>query len=175
MSKKKLTADEKKTLLVKFFNDKKEFFSLKELEKVVPKEVGINEKQVKDILQQVLDDGLVDTEKIGTIVVYWSFPNKGKNEIKAKCQGMKRKLDEMEQKVGELQAKRSKISKQEDVQVLQTENDLLMTKVSILRQNLKEIEPISERRGTETPQDLEEKKKMIPVRIVKLLFSLTSH
>jgi hypothetical protein len=31
---------------------------------------------VKEILQQLVDDGLVDAEKIGTSNYFWSFPSK---------------------------------------------------------------------------------------------------
>lgn len=31
-------------------------------------------QSVKDVVQNLVDDGLVDTDKIGTSVYYWSFP-----------------------------------------------------------------------------------------------------
>lgn len=33
-------------------------------------------QSVKEVLQSVVDDGLVDTEKIGTSIYFWSFPTK---------------------------------------------------------------------------------------------------
>ena len=37
---------------------------------------------VKDILQSLVDDGMVDTDKIGTSVYFWAFPSKaGQNVI----------------------------------------------------------------------------------------------
>jgi hypothetical protein len=49
-------------------------FSSQELEKIAPKEKGITEQSVKDVVQSLVDDGLVDTDKIGTSVYFWAFP-----------------------------------------------------------------------------------------------------
>lgn len=45
----------------------------KELEKIAPTEKGIIANSVKDVLQSLVDDGLVDTDKIGTSVYFWAF------------------------------------------------------------------------------------------------------
>lgn len=50
------------------------YFFLKELEKIAPKEKQIIVQSVKDVVQNLVDDGLVDTDKIGTSVYFWSFP-----------------------------------------------------------------------------------------------------
>lgn len=75
MSKRKrVTADEKRSRMLDYFHEKKEFFTLKELETCVPKDCGIVQQAVKDVLQGLVDDGLVQTDKIGTNVCFWSFP-----------------------------------------------------------------------------------------------------
>lgn len=75
MSKRKgLTLDEKRIRMLHLFYEKKEFFTLKELEKIAPKEKGIIAQSVKDVLQTLVDDGLVRSEKIGTSVYFWTFP-----------------------------------------------------------------------------------------------------
>lgn len=58
-----------------FFYEKKDFFQLKELEKMLPKEKGIVAQTVKDVLQSLVDDHLVMAEKIGTSNYFWSFPS----------------------------------------------------------------------------------------------------
>ena len=41
---------------------------------------------VKEILQGLVDDGMVDTDKIGTSVYFWAFPSKaGQNVILGRC------------------------------------------------------------------------------------------
>lgn len=74
MSKKGVSAEEKKNRLLQLFYEKGECFQLKELEKIAPKEKGIIANSVKDVLQKLVDDDLVDTEKIGTSIYFWAFP-----------------------------------------------------------------------------------------------------
>lgn len=44
------------------------------MEKIAPKEKGIIAQSVKDVVQNLVDDGLIDTDKIGTSVYFWAFP-----------------------------------------------------------------------------------------------------
>lgn len=75
MSKRKgVSLDEKRTRMLQIFYEKREFFTLKELETIAPKEKGIVVQSVKDIVQALVDDGLVRTDKIGTSVYFWAFP-----------------------------------------------------------------------------------------------------
>lgn len=50
-------------------------FTLKQLEKIASKEIGIPFQTVKDVLQSLDDDNMVNKAKIGTSVYFWSFPN----------------------------------------------------------------------------------------------------
>ena len=38
--------------------------------------LGVISQSVKDVVQSLVDDGLVDTDKIGTSVYFWAFPSK---------------------------------------------------------------------------------------------------
>lgn len=76
MSKSKiLSREEKRARLLSMFHEGQEFYQIKELEKMA-KEKGLNQNQIKDILQMLVDDGVVDSDKIGSMLFYWSFPNK---------------------------------------------------------------------------------------------------
>lgn len=48
---------------------------MKDLEKIAPKQKGIVSQSVKEITQLLVDEGLVECEKIGTFVCYWAFPS----------------------------------------------------------------------------------------------------
>lgn len=48
---------------------------MKELEKIAPKKKGVVPQSVKEITQLLVDEGLVECEKIGTFVCYWAFPS----------------------------------------------------------------------------------------------------
>ncbi|KAK7069723.1 Meiotic nuclear division protein 1 [Halocaridina rubra] len=95
MSRRKgLSHEEKRTKMMELFYEKKDFFQLKELEKLGPKEKGVISQAVKDVVQSLVDDGMVDTEKIGTSVYFWAFPSKALST-------RKRKMDELEARLEE--------------------------------------------------------------------------
>lgn len=62
---------------------KQEPFLLKDLEKIAPKEKSIPMQTVKDVLNSLVSDDMVDTDKIGTSVYYWSFPSKNATIVSA--------------------------------------------------------------------------------------------
>ncbi|XP_018323049.1 meiotic nuclear division protein 1 homolog isoform X2 [Agrilus planipennis] len=100
MSKRKgVSAEEKRTRMLQLFYEKKEFFQLKDLEKIAPKEKGIIANSVKDIVQNLVDDGLVDTDKIGSSIYYWAFPSKAKIAKNEKLQQLKATLDSYSKKL----------------------------------------------------------------------------
>ncbi|XP_065401694.1 meiotic nuclear division protein 1 homolog isoform X1 [Macaca fascicularis] len=87
MSKKKgLSAEEKRTRMMEIFFETKDVFQLKDLEKIAPKEKGITAMSVKEVLQSLVDDGMVDCERIGTSNYYWAFPSKALHARKRKLE-----------------------------------------------------------------------------------------
>ena len=52
----------------------KECFNLKEIEKL-GKKCGIIEQTVKDILQSLVDDSLVMSDKVGSLNIFWALPS----------------------------------------------------------------------------------------------------
>ncbi len=116
MSKKRgLSADEKRSRMLDLFYEKKDFFLLKELERMAPKEKGIVSQSVKDVLQSLVDDSLVDTDKIGTSVYFWAFPSKA-------SASRKRKLEEAE-RVTQVAQKRLKVAKEKAAEVRKGRED----------------------------------------------------
>ncbi|XP_069682875.1 meiotic nuclear division protein 1 homolog [Periplaneta americana] len=100
MSKRKgVSAEEKRTRMLQIFYEKKEFFQLKELERIAPKEKGIIAQSVKDVLQSLVDDGLVDSEKIGTSVYFWAFPSKAKHSKIKQVENAGNRLNEVTKKL----------------------------------------------------------------------------
>ncbi len=101
MSKRRgLSVEEKRTRSMEFFYSKKDFYQLKELERQLPKEKGITSQSVKEIIQGLVDDAMVDTDKIGTCVYFWAFPSKA-------SENRKRKMKELSQKVEECKKRKS--------------------------------------------------------------------
>ena len=69
----KTTKDDKKRMLLKVYHQRKEPFSSKEIV-LAGKLAGLNDKLVPDINAMLMDDGYVQTDKIGSGNYFWSFP-----------------------------------------------------------------------------------------------------
>lgn len=69
-----LSVEEKRSRLLEIFYETKDFFMLKEVEKMGSKK-GVVLMSVKDVLQSLVDDDLVRQEKIGQSNFFWSFPS----------------------------------------------------------------------------------------------------
>ena len=58
----------------------KDVFTFKDLERLAPKS-GIIPQSVKEVLEAIVADGLVETDKIGAGVFYWAFPSKAMQKV----------------------------------------------------------------------------------------------
>ena len=90
--KKGLSLEEKRRKMIEIFYESKDVFLLKDLEKLAPKLKGITSMSVKDVVTSLVDDGLVDSEKIGTSVYFWAFPSKASQARKRKLETSQEKL-----------------------------------------------------------------------------------
>lgn len=70
---KRVSPEEKIAKIVAFFRSKPEFYTIKELGKLIPKVCGISSMQVDEYLNAAIDENLITKEKMGSINVYWSF------------------------------------------------------------------------------------------------------
>jgi len=119
MSKKKgLSFEEKRDRMLEIFYTYKDVYQLKDLERICPKEKGIISQSVKEVLTSLCDDGMVDTEKVGTSVYFWAFPSKALNIRKVKIDDLEAKLNQMRNKkiALENQIAQAKVGKEESVE-----------------------------------------------------------
>ncbi|KAK9458647.1 meiotic nuclear division protein 1 [Lipomyces oligophaga] len=75
MSRKGVSAAEKNARLLAFFEESASFFGIKDIEKQGSKATGISSMVIKDVLQGLIDEGLIRCEKIGSGNYYWRFPS----------------------------------------------------------------------------------------------------
>ncbi|XP_050411217.1 meiotic nuclear division protein 1 homolog isoform X2 [Patella vulgata] len=157
MSRKKgLSAEEKRTKMMEFFYEKKEFYQLKELEKLCQKEKGITSMSVKEILMSLVYDGMVDTDKIGTSVYFWAFPSKASQNRKRKIDDLKKQLNDLENKefnLTEMVAK-SKIGKEDTTE----RQDILSQLANKQEEKVKVLATLEKYRECD-PEVLEQVKK----------------
>ena len=62
--------------MLNYMSESKSVFKLDELEKKLKKACGITSQSVKEILLSLVDDNLVDHDKIGIGNYYWALPSK---------------------------------------------------------------------------------------------------
>ena len=76
MKKKKgISFEEKRTRLLSVFTTDPTFYHMKEIEKLGAKK-GIHPMIVKDVLDSLLGDNLVEQEKVGASSYYYALPSK---------------------------------------------------------------------------------------------------
>ncbi|KAG5675750.1 hypothetical protein PVAND_005628 [Polypedilum vanderplanki] len=121
MSSKKLQNDgERRSKLMEIFHQYKEFYMLKEIEKLA-KEKGVEQKYVKVNLQALIDEGKIESDKIGSTIYYWSFPVNVK-QIKRKSSNLKSKNKILNEKLNILNEAFNKKLNEEKLQAEKDNN-----------------------------------------------------
>ena len=83
--------------MLDFFNHSHSFYTLKELEKEGSRYTKIPSIAVKNIVQELIDDGVVNCEKCGTTNLYWCFKYDQYEKVKKQHQHYSRKIKEKQQ------------------------------------------------------------------------------
>ncbi|XP_012539379.1 meiotic nuclear division protein 1 homolog isoform X2 [Monomorium pharaonis] len=137
MSKKKgVSLDEKRMRMLQIFYERKEFFTLKELEKIAPIEKNIVVQSVKDVLQALVDDGLVRSEKIGTSTYFWKFPGENITATERRIADTNKKIVETEFHLEKL---KKELQKEKELKNDTEEKRKLLEEVEQLRKEEQEI------------------------------------
>ncbi|ORX87877.1 meiotic nuclear division protein 1 [Anaeromyces robustus] len=111
MSKRKgITFEEKRKRLCDLFHESKDFYQLKELERQAPKLKGVVSQSVKEVIESLVADNMINCEKIGTSNYYWSFPNTSRIQKEEKIKLLKKEIKEQEKLQKELEKKIEKAS-----------------------------------------------------------------
>uniref|UniRef100_A0A3Q3EDU1 Meiotic nuclear division protein 1 homolog n=1 Tax=Labrus bergylta TaxID=56723 RepID=A0A3Q3EDU1_9LABR len=140
--------EEKRTRMMEIFFETKDVFQLKDIEKIAPKQKGISPMTVKDVLQSLVDDNMVDCERVGTSNYYWAFPSKALN-------ARKNKLDELKKQDSE--AKQRKVSLEKAVEKANLGREDTKERSSLL----KELKALREEK-TQLQADLEKYRECDP-------------
>ncbi|ODV93708.1 hypothetical protein PACTADRAFT_18348 [Pachysolen tannophilus NRRL Y-2460] len=119
VAKRGLSLEEKKIKLLDFFKRKHEFYNIKEVENAGSKFTGISSMQIKEVLQNLLDENLVNCEKCGISNLYWVFEfeiqkklNQEHTTLSNKIQDLRQKKTDVEETIGlELDKRIEKIDK----------------------------------------------------------------
>ena len=72
-------------ILMEILMDNAQPYTLKEMEKLGSKRKVVSQS-IKDVLQELVDDGIVHLEKIGTSNYYWAFPSEANQKKRKKLE-----------------------------------------------------------------------------------------
>lgn len=99
---KRMSTEEKRKAILNIYHKTKQVYTEKEII-VLATKAGVNQNTISDINQSLVDDGLVDKEKIGGTNYWWSFPGKKDRMMQLKhtktlanIEALKTKLTEAE-------------------------------------------------------------------------------
>lgn len=87
--------------MLKVFHETQSFFQLKNLEKLGPQK-GVVSQAVKDVVQALVDDGLVHKDKIGAAVYFWSLPSSTGNMLRQSTAKLEKELEYLSKRESEL-------------------------------------------------------------------------
>eukprot|EP01105_Mastigella_eilhardi_P001489 TRINITY_DN1179_c0_g1_i1.p1 TRINITY_DN1179_c0_g1~~TRINITY_DN1179_c0_g1_i1.p1 ORF type:complete len:207 (-),score=80.41 TRINITY_DN1179_c0_g1_i1:82-702(-) len=100
--KKPLSLEEKRTRLRDLLLETKQVYTLKELVSLASKEKGIVANTVEDVLKSLVDDGLVQTDKIGTSNYFWAFPSQDLQKKKNKTDALQKDRTALQERLDHL-------------------------------------------------------------------------
>ena len=121
MAKRKgLSLEDKRQKIMEIFKEKQESFQLKEIELIAKKEKGLNPMQVKELVQSLVEDDMIDTDKIGISTYYWAFASKLSTQKKIKLEKLTMDVQELEtqEKLLQSQLESKKIGREESEEKL---------------------------------------------------------
>mmetsp|Transcript_1927 Transcript_1927/g.6034 ORF Transcript_1927/g.6034 Transcript_1927/m.6034 type:complete len:208 (-) Transcript_1927:314-937(-) len=110
MSKRKgLSFDEKKATLLAAMNAEASFYTLKELENL-GKSKGVIPQAVKEVVEALNADGEVQTDKVGSQVLFWALPSQRTTALQVKKQRLLDEATQLQGEHGKLQAEFASLS-----------------------------------------------------------------
>ncbi|XP_070781116.1 meiotic nuclear division protein 1 homolog [Enoplosus armatus] len=142
--------------MMEIFFETKDVFQLKDIEKIAPKTKGITPMSVKEVLQSLVDDNMVDCERVGTSNYYWAFPSKALHARKHKLEELQKQKSQAEQRKVSLQKviEKEKVGRQDT-----KERSSLLKELKALREEQTQLQAELEKYRECDPEVVEEMRK----------------
>ncbi|KAH8083747.1 Mnd1 family-domain-containing protein [Cristinia sonorae] len=153
-----VSAEEKRVRLLEIFHESKDFYQLKELEKLAPKLKGIVSQSVKDVLQSLVDDGLVQGDKIGSSNFFWSFPSQRGAMMHNRLATVKENQTSLQSQLKDL---RTTINAETLARPESEERKAALSQLSAAQRELGELEVELSQYGACDPIVIEDKKRAV--------------
>ncbi|KAI9632794.1 Mnd1 family-domain-containing protein [Dioszegia hungarica] len=177
-----LSAAEKKIKMLEIFHETKEFFTLKEMEKHGPSksfdtshplhfswtrstppflpDASVAQQTVKETLDDLVGDGLVNFDKIGTSNYFWAFPSAAGAAKQAAVDKANKELESVTARIAQVQA--ALVAAQKGREDTADRKKLLVTLDSARATNI-ELKTELDAYGAADPVKYERKKRAIEV------------
>ncbi|KAF9647269.1 hypothetical protein BDM02DRAFT_3098387, partial [Thelephora ganbajun] len=152
-----LSTEEKRVKLVQILHETKDFFQLKELEKLGPKMTGIVSQSIKEVVQSLVDDGLVQYNKIGSPNCTFSAVSRFGGGA---CLSIRRTVHIDHPFCGRVGTKQAQCGGL-DWTTRRAERDSALEKLSGLKRNLTGMEEKLENYGARDPVKTQEKERAV--------------
>ncbi len=107
--KKGLSLEEKRQVMLGLFHETGEVFNLKELESRGTK-LGVVTQTIKDVVQALVDDKLVEQDKVGSGNFFYSFPSAALMAVRARCDALEASIARDTAACAELEARLKALS-----------------------------------------------------------------
>lgn len=88
--------------LLHFFTREHMFYNIKEVEAQGSKFTGVHSMQIKELLQSLVDDGLVNAEKCGITTLYWCFEYDKHKKMKVMVEKSQKKNEDLSKEIQRL-------------------------------------------------------------------------
>ncbi|KAL4500366.1 hypothetical protein ABPG72_003317 [Tetrahymena utriculariae] len=134
-----LSAQEKQKAILEIFFETRDIFNKDEIEKEAKKKRINNPQDVQDILKVLVQDNLINKDKVGIGSFFWSFPNEKKEEMVKVINNLDEKMISCNQKILETE---SKILTEQSLRISDDRDDILSQHQSlkkIVEQKLKQV------------------------------------
>ncbi|KAI9508217.1 meiotic nuclear division protein 1, partial [Russula earlei] len=154
-----LSADEKKVKLLEIFHETRDFFQAShELEKLGPKMKGIVSQSVKEVLQSLVDDNLVQMDKIGSSNFFWSFPSQRGAIMQSRLDGAAEAQAASEKQLAELHLA---IAAERAARPESDEREAALARLTLAKKTVNELQDELEAYGACDPIKVEEKRRAV--------------
>lgn len=142
--------------MMEIFFETKDVFQLKDIEKIAPKTKGITPMSVKEVLQSLVDDNMVDCERVGTSNYYWAFPSKALNARKHKLEELQKQNSQAKQRKESLQkaVEKAKVGREDT-----KERSSILAELKALREERTQLQAELEKYRECDPEVIEEMRK----------------
>ncbi|EWS71873.1 Mnd1 family protein (macronuclear) [Tetrahymena thermophila SB210] len=134
-----LSAQEKQKAILEIFFETRDIFNKEEIEKEAKKKRINNPQDVQDILKVLVQDNLINKDKVGIGSFFWSFPNEKKEEMVKVINGLDEKMIQLNQKIQETEIK---IQMEQSLRTSDDRDDLLSQHQNLkktVEQKLKQV------------------------------------